>query len=57
MDEFIIREGFLGFTELLSTTGIAIKKVTLKKLNDFGLSLTYLRGQGYDGGSNMSGTI
>ncbi|KAL4098636.1 hypothetical protein QTP88_023199 [Uroleucon formosanum] len=55
MEKYIIKEDFLGFTELFSTTGISIKQVILKKLNDFGLSLANRRGQGYDGGSNMSG--
>jgi len=55
MEKYVIKEDFLGFTELFSTTGISIKQVILKKLNDFGLSLANLRGQGYDGGSNMSG--
>ncbi|KAF0707569.1 Uncharacterized protein FWK35_00023908, partial [Aphis craccivora] len=55
MEKYVIKEDFLGFTELFSTTGISIKEVILKKLNDFGLSLANLRGQGYDGGSNMSG--
>ncbi|KAF0727401.1 zinc finger MYM-type protein 1-like, partial [Aphis craccivora] len=50
----VLINNIVGFTELFSTTGISIKEVILKKLNDFGLSLTNLRGQGYDGGSNMS---
>ncbi|KAL4082892.1 hypothetical protein QTP88_029546 [Uroleucon formosanum] len=45
---------FLGFTELLSTTGLTIKDVILKQIDAFGLSMTNLRGQGYDGGSNKS---
>jgi hypothetical protein len=46
MEKYVIKEDFLGFTELFSTTGISIKQVILKKLNDFGLSLANLRGQG-----------
>ncbi|KAL4126007.1 hypothetical protein QTP88_010239 [Uroleucon formosanum] len=55
MNKFVIKEEFLGFTELLSTTGLKIKDVILKQIDAFGLSMTNLRGQGYDGGSNMSG--
>jgi len=54
MEKYEIKEDFLGFTELFSTTGISIKQVILKKLNDFGLSMANLRSQGYDGGSDMS---
>jgi len=57
MNKFVIKEEFLGFTELLSTTGLTIKDVILKQIDAFGLSMTNLRGQGYDGGSNMSGML
>jgi len=55
MDQSQIKEEFLGFLELSSTTGIAIKNEILKQLENFGLNLGHVRGQGYDGGSNMSG--
>lgn len=57
MNKFVINEKFLGFTELLSTTGLSIKDVILKQMDAFGLNLTNLRGQRYDGGSNMSGML
>lgn len=52
---FVIREDFLGFVELTSTTGISIRDVLKNELDKVGLSFDFLRGQGYDGGSNMSG--
>lgn len=55
MDKLQIKEEFLGFIELSSSTGIAIKNEILKQMKNFGLSLGQVRGQGYDGGSNMSG--
>jgi hypothetical protein len=55
MEEFKIKEEILGFIELSSTTGSAIKDEILKQIENFGLYLTNVRGQGYDGGSNMSG--
>ncbi|CAH1724767.1 unnamed protein product [Aphis gossypii] len=55
MEEMKIKEEFLGFIELNSTTGSAIKDTMVKQLECYQLSLKNLRGQGYDGGSNMSG--
>jgi len=53
---WIIREDiFVGFVEMNSTTGLAIKNLILDKLKDIGLSINNLRGQGYDGSANMSG--
>ncbi|XP_008179014.1 52 kDa repressor of the inhibitor of the protein kinase-like [Acyrthosiphon pisum] len=52
---WIIREDFVGFVEMNSTTGLALKNSILDKLKDIGLSINNLRGQGYDGGANMSG--
>lgn len=54
---WIIREDFLGFVKMTSTTGLAKKKknTILLKLKEVGLSLDNLREQGYDGGTNMSG--
>lgn len=52
---FTIREDFLGFVEMASTTGTAIKDVIKTEIEKIGLSFDFLRGQGYDGGSNMSG--
>lgn len=55
MDQGIIREDFIGFVEAKSTTGAELQQLILSQLSSVGLSLKHLRGQGYDGGSNMSG--
>jgi len=52
---FTIIEDFLGFVEMASTTGTAIKDAIKTEIEKVGLSFDFLRGQGYDGGSNMSG--
>jgi len=52
---WILREDFLGFVKMTSTTGLAIKDAILIKLKEVGLSMDNLRGQGYDGEANMSG--
>jgi len=51
----VIQEDFLGFVKMNSTTGASIKNAIKQKLEELGLSLDNLRGQGYDGGSNMVG--
>jgi len=51
----VIQEDFLGFVKMTSTTGVSIKNAIKQKLEELGLSLDNLRGQGYDGGSNMAG--
>lgn len=40
MEEFKIKEEFLGFIELSSTTGSAIKDEILKQIENFGLDLS-----------------
>ena len=50
-----LREDFIGFVNVTETTGKYLKNVIVQELKDAGLSLSNLRGQGYDGGSNMSG--
>jgi hypothetical protein len=57
MNKFVIKEEFFGFTELLSNTSLIIKDVILKQIDAFVLNMTNLWGQGYDGGSNMSGML
>ncbi|CAI6353852.1 unnamed protein product [Macrosiphum euphorbiae] len=51
----VIREDFLGFIKMESTTGIVIMTAIQIKLENIGLTFENLRGQGYDGGSNMLG--
>lgn len=50
-----VKEDFVGFVELKSTTGSSIKAAIDEELNSLGLSYEFLCGQGYDGGSNMAG--
>jgi hypothetical protein len=50
-----ICEDFVGFVELSSKTGASIATEIKNKLNEKGLDMKMLRGQGYDGASNMSG--
>jgi len=55
MEEFKVREDFLGFINFTSTTGKFLKDSLCNFLDTIGLSIDNLRGQGFDGGSNMSG--
>jgi Domain of unknown function (DUF4371) len=48
-------EAFVGFYETASTTGEALSRIVLDVLIRLGLPLSKLRGQTYDGASNMSG--
>lgn len=50
-----IREEFLQFIPVAGTTGINLADAILKALVDMGITLEYLRGQGYDGAAAMSG--
>lgn len=54
-DEFDVEEMFLGLYETSSTTGETLSKVVKDSLLRYGLSPDNLRGQCYDGASNMSG--
>lgn len=47
---FTLKEDFLGFVEMTSTTRTAIKSVLKIELEKIGLSFNYLRGQEYDEG-------
>lgn len=48
-------EVFLGFYETSSTSGDSLSRIVLDVLERLGLPLAQLRGQTYDGASNMSG--
>ena len=50
-----IREEFLAFLKLNRVRAVDIADVLVKCLENLGLSLSELRGQGYDGTSTMSG--
>ena len=48
-------ESFLGYIEVESTTGENLFNLVLNKLQKFGLDISKLVGQCYDGAANMSG--
>ncbi|CAF1400247.1 unnamed protein product [Rotaria sordida] len=52
-----IKEEFIGFTPLSDSSAKGIFEKIIEYLRSTGLDLTYLRGQGYDGCSVMSGHI
>ena len=52
-----IHEEFLCFVSVSSTIGENLTTVTLLELRKLDFNLDYLRSQGYDGASNMSGKI
>jgi len=54
-NEYKIVEQFLKFDPVQSTTGQNLADVLLETLNNFGIDLNFLRRQGYDGASSMSG--
>ena len=49
-----IREEFLTFQQLTRITGMHIAEAIIKFLQENGLQVENIRGQGYDGASNMS---
>ena len=51
----MIREEFIDILRESGTTGKAIAHTITSNLERFALELDYLRGQGYDGASNMAG--
>ena len=50
-----VREDMVSLLNPKETTGSALADAILGSIRDIGLSAEQLRGQGYDGGSNMSG--
>ena len=52
-----IIERFLGIVHVASTTALSLKCTIECLLCEHYLSLSNLRGQGYDGASNMQGDI
>ena len=50
-----IREEFVAFLQLNRVRAVDIADVLVKCLENLGLSLSELRGQGYDGASTISG--
>ncbi|KAL5577492.1 hypothetical protein UlMin_019191 [Ulmus minor] len=48
-------ESFIGIEHVANTTAVSLKTTMDKLFSKHGLSISRLRGQGYDGASNMSG--
>ena len=55
--KWIIIERFLGIVHVASTTALSLKYAIECLFCEHNLSLSKLRGQGYDGASNMQGDI
>ncbi|XP_047142378.2 zinc finger MYM-type protein 1-like [Hydra vulgaris] len=53
--EVVVSEHFVTFLELQDTTGANMTKVVIDKLQELGVNLDDMRGQGYDNGANMRG--
>ena len=51
----LIKENFICFVPVYECTGENLANTIVQKLKEIGLSLEFLRGQGYGGGANMSG--
>jgi hypothetical protein len=54
-DKGQVVERFLGLQHVQSCTTIALKEALVDMLLSHSLSISMLRGQGYDGASNMRG--
>ncbi|KAJ8333395.1 hypothetical protein SKAU_G00414030 [Synaphobranchus kaupii] len=52
-----ISEDFLGFCPLPKQDAATITEAILRQLTEMGLQASFLRGQGYDGASTMSGQV
>nr|XP_033514414.1 zinc finger MYM-type protein 1-like [Nicotiana tomentosiformis] len=50
-------ERFVGIVHVSNTSAMSLKKAICSFLSDHSLSLTQIRGQGYDGASNMQGEL
>ena len=58
VDKLEVREDLLGFFECDSgITGLALAEQITSTLQGFGLDLSNLRGQAYDGAGNMAGSV
>lgn len=52
-----MREDFLKFVPVSDLRGASLATVLLQSLNEVGLDLKKMRGIGFDGAANMSGTF
>ena len=50
-----VQEHFITFLPVEETTGKELTAVVLKELDNLGLQIKNIRGQGYDNGANMKG--
>lgn len=57
VEDSYIKEEFIGFVELTKTDAEAISQSILSCMEQWGLDITKLRGQGYDGASVMNGHV
>jgi hypothetical protein len=55
LQDYKLHEDFLQFVEVTDLTGKGLANTLLSTVRNLGFDLTYLRGQGYDGCSTMSG--
>ena len=57
VEKTLVRKEFLGFVELTKTDAKIIADSILACMRQWGLDITKLRGQGYDGASVKSGYV
>ncbi|KAK9677030.1 hypothetical protein RND81_11G117300 [Saponaria officinalis] len=53
----VVMERFLGVVHVIDTTTLSLKSGVVEFFTKHGLSISKLRGQGYDGASNMRGEL
>ncbi|XP_039026246.1 uncharacterized protein LOC120159751 [Hibiscus syriacus] len=53
----MIKEQFLGIVHVGDTTSLSLKEAIFSSLDEHSLSFSRIRGQGYDGASNMKGEL
>ncbi|XP_023767342.2 uncharacterized protein LOC111915937 [Lactuca sativa] len=53
----IVKERFIGIVHMLDTSSLTLKAAIDTVFSNNNLSMTQVRGQGYDGASNMSGAF
>ena len=53
----IVKERFIGLVHVKDTSALSIKSAIDSLFSEYGLSLTKIKGQGYDGVNNMSGNL
>ena len=56
-DDFAIEECFLQFVPITDLSGKNLASTIITKLSQFGINVSKMRGQGYDGAAAMSGKL